>query len=94
MAIGTAGFTAMLSVLALEDAGVTPESGGSCNWCAGGVGSIATALLAAQGFSDSVNGAPETGSYLRGLGASDILDRADMIEGAGKPLSRKMGRMC
>ena len=88
MAIGTAGFTAMLSVLALEDAGVTPESGPVLvTGAAGGVGSIATALLAARGFSvTALTGRPETESYLRGLGASDILDRADMIEGAGKPL--------
>ena len=88
MAIGTAGFTAMLSVLALEDAGVTPESGPVLvTGAAGGVGSIATALLAARGFSvTALTGRPETECYLRGLGASDILDRADMIEGAGKPL--------
>ena len=78
----------MLSVLALEDAGVTPESGPVLvTGAAGGVGSIATALLAARGFSvTALTGRPETESYLRGLGASDILDRADMIEGAGKPL--------
>jgi len=88
MAIGTAGFTAMLSVLTLEDAGVTPESGPVLvTGAAGGVGSVATALLAARGFSvTALTGRPESGPYLRGLGASDILDRADMIEGAGKPL--------
>ena len=88
MAIGTAGFTAMLSVLALEDAGVKPENGPILvTGAAGGVGSVATALLAACGFSvTAVTGRPETETYLRGLGASDILDRADMMEGAGKPL--------
>ena len=88
MAIGTAGFTAMLSVLALADAGVTPESGPILvTGAAGGVGSVATALLAARGFSvTALTGRPESGSYLRGLGATDVIDRTDMIEGAGKPL--------
>ena len=88
MAIGTAGFTAMLSVLALVDAGVTPESGPILvTGAAGGVGSVATALLAARGFSvTALTGRPESGSYLRGLGATDVIDRTDMIEGAGKPL--------
>jgi acrylyl-CoA reductase (NADPH) len=88
MAIGTAGLTAMLSVLALEGAGVTPESGPVLvTGAAGGVGSVATALLAARGFLvTAVTGRPETETYLRGLGASDVLDRTDMIEGAGKPL--------
>ena len=86
----------MLSVLALEDAGVTPESGPVLvTGAAGGVGSIATALLAARGFSvTALTGRPETESYLRGLGASDILDRADMIEGWQALGVRKMGRMC
>ena len=88
MGIGTAGFTAMLSVLALADAGVTPESGPILvTGAAGGVGSVATALLAARGFSvTALTGRPESGSYLRGLGATDVIDRTDMIEGAGKPL--------
>jgi acrylyl-CoA reductase (NADPH) len=83
MAIGTAGMTAMLSVLALEDAGVTPDKGPVLvTGAAGGVGSVATALLAARGYSvTAVTGRPETADYLRGLGASDILLRADMLEG-------------
>lgn len=88
MAIGTAGLTAMLSVLALENAGVKPESGPVLvTGAAGGVGSVTTALLAAQGFSvTAVTGRPETETYLRDLGASDIVNRTEMIAGAGKPL--------
>lgn len=87
-AIGTAGFTAMLAVLALERNGVTPDSGDILvTGAAGGVGSIAIALLAARGFTvvASTGRAGELGDYLRGLGASDLLDRHTLAE-AGKPL--------
>ena len=87
-AIGTAGFTAMLAVLALERNGVTPDSGDILvTGAAGGVGSIAIALLAARGFTvvASTGRAGELGDYLRGLGASDLLDRHALAE-AGKPL--------
>ena len=87
-AIGTAGFTAMLAVLALERGGVTPDSGDVLvTGAAGGVGSIAIALLAARGYRTvaSTGRAEELGDYLLGLGAAEILDR-HTIDEAGKPL--------
>lgn len=87
-AIGTAGFTAMLAVLALERGGVRPDSGDVIvTGAAGGVGSIAIALLAARGYRvvASTGRGEELGDYLRGLGAAEILDR-HTIDEAGKPL--------
>ena len=87
-AIGTAGFTAMLAVLALERGRVTPDSGDVLvTGAAGGVGSIAVALLAARGYRvvASTGRAEELGDYLRGLGAAELLDRHTLDE-AGKPL--------
>ena len=96
MAIGTAGVTAMLSVLALEDAGVTPEKGPILvTGAAGGVGSIATALLAVRGYKVSaVTGRKDTADYLRGLGSQDIVARSDMLDGAGKPLESEQWAGC
>lgn len=87
MAIGTAGLTAMLCVLAIEDAGVTPADGPVLvTGAAGGVGSVAVALLAELGFEvTAVTGRPETQEYLAGLGASNFLTREEMSEPA-KPL--------
>ena len=80
MAIGTAGYTAMLCVLALEGAGVKP--GGrevAVTGAAGGVGSVAVALLAALGYAVvAATGRPQTHGYLRALGASGFLDRAEL----------------
>lgn len=87
-AIGTAGFTAMIAVLALEDAGVTPAAGTVLvTGAAGGVGSIAIALLAARGFTVTASSGrvAEQGDYLRSLGAADIIDREQFSE-LGKPL--------
>jgi len=87
-AIGTAGFTAMLAMLALERAGITPESGPVLvTGAAGGVGSIAVAVLAAGGYrvTASTGRVEELGDYLRGLGAETILDRNTLSE-PGKPL--------
>ena len=87
-AIGTAGFTAMLAVIALERGGLTPDSGDVLvTGAAGGVGSIAIALLAARGYRvvASTGRGEELGEYLRGLGAAEILDRHTIDEG-GKPL--------
>jgi acrylyl-CoA reductase (NADPH) len=87
-AIGTAGFTAMIAVLALEDAGVGPEAGEVLvTGAAGGLGSIAISLLAGRGYSvvASTGRADEQGDYLTGLGASRIIDRASLSE-PGKPL--------
>lgn len=86
--IGTAGFTAMLSVLALERQGVSPDQGDVLvTGSAGGVGSVAIAVLAALGYAvtASTGRAGEQGDYLRGLGASTVLDRAELSE-PGKPL--------
>ncbi|WP_329126157.1 acrylyl-CoA reductase (NADPH) [Streptomyces sp. NBC_01465] len=88
-AIGTAGYTAMLSVLALEDAGVTPESGGILvTGAAGGVGSVAVALLAQLGHRVLAStGRPETADYLRALGAAEIIDRTTLSEPSRRPLA-------
>lgn len=87
-AVGTAGFTAMLSVLALERAGVAPDAGDVLvTGATGGVGSVAVALLAARGFRvhASTGRVDELGDYLRRLGAAEVLDRASLSE-PGKPL--------
>ncbi len=84
-AIGTAGFTAMLAVLALENAGAT-DGDVLVTGAAGGVGSVAVALLAGLGHRVVAStGRPEQGDYLRSLGAADIVDRTSLAE-AGKPL--------
>ena len=90
MAIGTAGYTAMLCVLALEDHAVIPEAGPVLvTGAAGGVGSVAVALLAARGYEVHVStGRPEEADYLVGLGASEIVDRAELSEAGGRPLVR------
>jgi acrylyl-CoA reductase (NADPH) len=77
MAIGTAGFTAMLCVMALEEGGVMPDSGPVVvTGAAGGVGTIAVTLLARLGYEvAAVTGRPETHDFLRDLGASEFLDR-------------------
>ena len=90
MAIGTAGYTAMLCVLALERHGVTPASGEIVvTGAAGGVGSIALTLLAARGYTAAaVTGRPGEEAYLRSLGAASIVDRAELT-GAPRPLGRE-----
>jgi len=90
MAIGTAGYTAMLSVLAIERAGVTPADGPVIvTGAAGGVGSVAVALLAKLGWHviASTGRAAEAG-YLRDLGAAEIIDRAELST-PGKPLGKE-----
>jgi acrylyl-CoA reductase (NADPH) len=89
MAIGTAGYTAMLSVLALEDAHVTPARGAVIvTGAAGGVGSVAVALLARLGYRVIAStGRPEEGDYLKSLGAAEILPRAEL---SGEP--RMLGK--
>jgi len=84
MAIGTAGLTAMLCVMALEEGGITPESGPVVvTGAAGGVGSVAVAILAKLGYQvAAVTGRESTHEYLRSLGASEILSREEM---AAKP---------
>jgi len=90
MAIGTAGYTAMLCVLALEDHAVTPEAGPVLvTGAAGGVGSVAVAVLAARGYAvHASTGRPEEADYLVGLGASEIVDRTELSEAGGRPLAR------
>jgi len=87
MAIGTAGFTAMLSVLALEHAGVSPDRGDILvTGASGGVGSIAITLLAALGYRVVAStGKPQEADYLRNLGAAEIIDRA-LLSAEGKPM--------
>jgi acrylyl-CoA reductase (NADPH) len=82
MAIGTAGFTAMLSLIALEDHGVTPGNREVLvTGAAGGVGSVAVALLAARGFAVAAStGRPELHAYLRNLGATTIVDRRELAQ--------------
>lgn len=90
MAIGTAGYTAMLSVLALERNGVTPDKGEVLVTGAnGGVGSFAIALLAKLGYRVLAStGRPEEADYLKSLGATEIIDRATLSE-PGRPLGRE-----
>jgi acrylyl-CoA reductase (NADPH) len=84
MAIGTAGYTAMLAVMALERHGLMPERGPiAVTGAAGGVGSVAIAILAKRGFSVSaVTGRPGEANYLKGLGAAEIVERKEL---AGPP---------
>jgi acrylyl-CoA reductase (NADPH) len=90
MAIGTAGYTAMLCVMALEKQGVRPEHGDILvTGAAGGVGSIAVALLSKLGYRVvAVTGRSAESDYLISLGAAEVMDRAS-FEGAGKPLVRE-----
>ncbi|MFO1075043.1 MAG: acryloyl-CoA reductase [Geminicoccaceae bacterium] len=88
MAIGTAGFTAMLCVLALEEQGITPERGEVVvTGAAGGVGSIAIPLLARAGYHVvASSGRPELEAYLKELGATALLDRASLAQPSKAPL--------
>ncbi len=91
MGIGTAGLTAMLCVLGLEAGGVTPDSGPVVvTGAAGGVGSVAIAILAAKGFEvTAVTGRPEQQDYLGALGATAFLTREEMSE-TPKPLETEV----
>jgi len=90
MAIGTAGYTAMLSVLALERGGITPARGAIVvTGAAGGVGSVAVAILAKLGYTVIVStGRPAEADYLNGLGASEIIDRKELA-GPARPLAKE-----
>lgn len=90
MAIGTAGYTAMLCVLALEHGGLTPARGDILVTGAnGGVGSIAIALLSGLGYRVLAStGRAEEADYLRALGAAEILDRAE-LSAPGRPISKE-----
>jgi acrylyl-CoA reductase (NADPH) len=88
MAIGTAGFTAMLCVMALEEHGLRPDQGDVLvTGAAGGVGSVATAILASLGYRVVAStGRADTHDYLKSLGAAEIIDRATIATPSGKPL--------
>ena len=96
MAIGTAGYTAMLAVIALEDHGLTPAAGPVLvTGAAGGVGSVATAILAHLGHEvAAVTGRPETEAYLLSLGATRILPRTDLAETVKRPLESETWAGC
>ncbi|HEX7967367.1 MAG TPA: MDR family oxidoreductase [Stellaceae bacterium] len=88
MAIGTAGFTSMLAVMALEEHGLTPAKGEVLvTGAAGGVGSVAVAILAKLGYQVAAStGRPEQHDYLRGLGATAFVDRAELAKPVARPL--------
>jgi acrylyl-CoA reductase (NADPH) len=90
MAIGTAGYTAMLAVLALERHGLTPANGPVIvTGAAGGVGSVAIAVLAKLGFAViAATGRPQEADYLRRLGATEIIGREELT-GAARPLAKE-----
>jgi acrylyl-CoA reductase (NADPH) len=90
MAIGTAGYTAMLAVMALERHGISPHRGPIVvTGASGGVGSVAIALLSKLGFRVIAStGRPQEEPYLRGLGASEIIDRKELAA-PGKPLAKE-----
>ena len=89
MAIGTAGYTAMLAVMALEGRGVTPKTGPVLvTGAAGGVGSVAIAILSQRGFQVTASsGRPEQADDLKKLGAHDIIERKELA-GPPKPLGK------
>ncbi|MGV6889306.1 acryloyl-CoA reductase [Rhodophyticola sp. SM2404] len=96
MAVGTAGFTAMLAIMALEDHGLSPDQGEVLvTGAAGGVGSVATAILANLGYQvAAVTGRPEQAAYLEGLGASRIVARSELNETVKRPLEAETWAGC
>ncbi|MFK8030653.1 MAG: MDR family oxidoreductase [Gammaproteobacteria bacterium] len=96
MAIGTAGVTAMLSVLALEQHGLSPEKGAVLvTGAAGGVGSVATGILSKLGYEvAAVTGRPEAADYLKSIGASEIVAREDINETVKRPLESEAWAGC
>ncbi len=96
MAVGTAGFTAMLAVMALEDHGLKTGHGPVLvTGAAGGVGSVAVAILAALGHEvAAVTGRPETADYLKALGASQIVAREEINETVKRPLEGETWAGC
>ena len=96
MAVGTAGFTAMLAVMALEDHGLAPGHGEVLvTGAAGGVGSVATAILAHLGHEvAAVTGRPEQEAYLTSLGATRIVPRAELSEPSKRPLESETWAGC
>ena len=94
MAVGTAGFTAMLAVMALEDHGIQ-DGPVLVTGAAGGVGSVATAILSALGHEvAAVTGRPETADYLKSLGATQIVAREEINETTKRPLEAEAWGGC
>ena len=96
MAVGTAGITAMLAIIALEAHGLKPDQGPVLvTGAAGGVGSVATAILNNLGYEvAAVTGRPETADYLKGLGATTIVPREELSETVKKPLEAETWAGC
>ncbi|MCX8953051.1 acryloyl-CoA reductase [Ruegeria sp. NA] len=96
MAVGTGGLTAMLAVMALEARGLTPDRGPVLvTGAAGGVGSVATAILGHLGYEvAAVTGRPETGDYLKSLGATTIVPRDELNETTKRPLESETWAGC
>lgn len=96
MAVGTAGFTSMLSVMALEDHGLKPGNGPVLvTGAAGGVGSVAVAILANLGYEVAgVTGRPESGDYIKSLGATQIVAREELNETVKRPLESETWSGC
>ncbi len=96
MAVGTAGFTSMLAVIALEEHGLSPEAGEVLvTGAAGGVGSVAVALLAELGYRVAAStGRAETHDYLKSLGAETIVARTELSEPAKRPLEKERWAGC
>jgi acrylyl-CoA reductase (NADPH) len=88
MAIGTAGYTSMLCIMALQKHGIRPEAGEILvTGAAGGVGSVAVAILGKLGYQVvAATGRPQEGDYLKSLGAATILDRKELTEAPDRPL--------
>ncbi|WP_372887174.1 acryloyl-CoA reductase [Shimia sp.] len=96
MAVGTAGFTSMLAVMALEDHGLKPGQGPVLvTGAAGGVGSVATAILANLGYEVAgVTGRPGSADYLKSLGATQIVAREELNETSKRPLEKETWAGC
>lgn len=96
MAVGTAGLTAMLAIMSLEEHGLTPEAGEVLvTGASGGVGSVAVALLDAMGYGvAAVTGRPENDGYLRELGAKTIIPRTELAEPTDRPLESERWAGC
>lgn len=97
MAVGTAGLTSMLAVIALEQHGLTPQTDKPVlvTGAAGGVGSVATAILSNLGYQvAAVTGRPETGDYLKSLGATQIVPREEINEAVKRPLESEAWAGC
>ena len=94
MAIGTAGYTAMLAVMALERSGITPARGPLIvTGAAGGVGSVAVALLAKLGYAVTAStGRPAEAAYLKGLGAAEVIERKELGRRAAPARQGTLGR--